>query len=68
MNSQEKIAELTLLQKALFVSGKNTWETHELPAICSSIFMADGPHGIRKQVGEADHLGLNESVPATCFP
>ena len=68
MNSQEKIAELTRLQKALFVSGKNTWETHELPAICPSIFMADGPHGIRKQMGEADHLGLNESVPATCFP
>ena len=33
-----------------------------------SIFLADGPHGLRKQAGSADHLGLNESIPATCFP
>ncbi|HBG17120.1 MAG TPA: glycosyl hydrolase, partial [Firmicutes bacterium] len=33
-----------------------------------SIMMADGPHGLRKQVGEPDHLGLQNSVPATCFP
>lgn len=29
---------------------------------------SDGPHGVRKQEGEGDHLGLNASVPATCFP
>ncbi|MBQ8032007.1 MAG: glycosyltransferase, partial [Butyrivibrio sp.] len=33
-----------------------------------SIFCSDGPHGIRKQAGAGDHLGLNASLPATCFP
>ena len=32
------------------------------------IWLSDGPHGLRKQAGESDHLGLNPSVPATCFP
>ena len=33
-----------------------------------SLFLSDGPHGIRKQAKAADHLGLNASIPATCFP
>lgn len=34
----------------------------------ASFMVTDGPHGLRKQAGESDHLGLNASVPATCFP
>ena len=30
--------------------------------------LTDGPHGLRKQADDGDHLGLGESVPATCFP
>lgn len=50
-------------------SGENVWQTRHIDkAGIRSIFLADGPHGIRKQVGSGDHLGLNASVPATCFP
>lgn len=33
-----------------------------------SLSLADGPHGVRKQVDAADHFGLSPSEPATCFP
>jgi beta-glucosidase len=60
---------LTLLQKAALLTGKNNWESHDLPALgVRSLWFADGPSGLRKQVGAADHLGLNPSQPATCFP
>lgn len=69
MKHKEIIKNLTLSNKAALMSGKNMWETvsyvdKEVP----SIFLSDGPHGLRKQTGAADHLGLNESLPATCFP
>ncbi|MHA6510388.1 glycoside hydrolase family 3 C-terminal domain-containing protein [Tessaracoccus sp. Y1736] len=63
------IEKLTTLEKAALLSGKNVWESRDLPRHgVPSFFMADGPHGIRKQVGSGDHLGLNASEPATCFP
>ena len=62
------IKKLNLGQKAALMSGKNIWETQEIDGVIPSIFLSDGPHGIRKQLGESDHLGLNDSVPATCFP
>lgn len=66
---QDIISKLSLEQKAALVSGKNTWETRDFPRFrIPSIFLADGSHGIRKQVGAGDHLGLNPSQPATCFP
>ncbi|NLE98301.1 MAG: beta-glucosidase, partial [Propionibacterium sp.] len=43
------------------------WRTKPLPGI-AQVMLADGPHGLRKQADRADHLGLNASVPATCFP
>lgn len=63
------IENLSLLQKAALLTGKSVWETHDLPGHgVRSLWLADGPHGVRKQVGSADHLGLNASEPATCFP
>lgn len=69
MKHQEIINRLTLEEKAALMSGKSVWETKDYPEKgIPSIFLSDGPHGIRKQEGEGDHLGLNASVPATCFP
>jgi len=63
------IENLTLVEKAALLSGKNVWQTRALPRHgVPSLFMADGPHGVRKQLGSSDHLGLNESEKATCFP
>ncbi len=33
-----------------------------------AVMVTDGPHGLRKQPADSDHLGLGDSVPATCFP
>ncbi|MGG5315139.1 glycoside hydrolase family 3 C-terminal domain-containing protein [Enterococcus sp. AZ072] len=68
LKNKKIIENLTLEQKASLMSGKNTWESQDIPEKIPAIFMSDGPHGLRKQVGEADHLGLNASLPATCFP
>src|ERR1700760_3919799 len=59
------LADMTLEEKALLLSGDGWWKTHaierlQIPSIC----MTDGPHGLRKVQGG----GLSESVPATCFP
>lgn len=63
------ISKMTLTEKAIFLSGKNAWETQEFPQYgIPSVWLADGPHGIRRQSGPADHLGMNESNKATCFP
>lgn len=60
---------MTLEEKAAFLSGKTVWETRDIKRLgIPSVFCSDGPHGLRKQAGEGDHLGLNASVPATCFP
>ena len=60
---------LSLLEKAALLTGKSVWETHDLPRHgVRSLWLADGPHGVRKQTGAADHLGIAESQPATCFP
>ena len=69
MNVKELIQHLTLEEKAALVQGKTMWTTWPIPRLnIPSIFLADGPHGLRKQAGPADNLGLNESIPATCFP
>ena len=63
------IQKMTLQEKAALLQGKTSWTTWNIPRLgIPSIFVADGPHGLRKQAGAEDHLGLNESVPATCFP
>lgn len=63
------IEQMTLEEKALMMSGKNTWETVDFEKYgIPSMAMSDGPHGLRRQAGAGDHLGLNASLPATCFP
>lgn len=60
---------MTLEEKARLLSGVSHWKTAPLPAHgVPSIFLSDGPHGLRKQEGKEDHLGIAESVPSTCFP
>lgn len=63
------INQMTLEEKAKMMSGKNTWETVDFEKYgIPSMAMSDGPHGLRRQAGAGDHLGLNASLPATCFP
>lgn len=63
------LKELTLEEKAGLCSGKNFWETKGVERLgVPSVMMSDGPHGLRKQAVKSDHLGLNESVKAVCFP
>lgn len=63
------ISKMTLEEKALMMSGKNTWQTVDFEKYgIPSMTMSDGPHGLRRQAGAGDHLGLNASLPATCFP
>jgi beta-glucosidase len=63
------VNDLTLEEKASLTSGADFWTTTPIErAGVPSIMMTDGPHGLRKQAEETDHLGLAASVPATCFP
>ena len=69
MDIKSLINKLTLEEKASLLQGATTWTTYGIPSLeIPSMFMSDGPVGLRKQAGAADHLGLNASVPATCFP
>lgn len=64
------ISQMTLEEKAGLCSGASFWYTKPVDRLgIPSVMMTDGPHGLRKQAGgENDHLGLNESVVAVCFP
>lgn len=63
------VAQLTLEEKAGLMSGANFWNTRGVERLgIPSIMLTDGPHGLRKQGGKSDNLGLNKSLPATCFP
>ncbi|MGO4539697.1 beta-glucosidase [Paenibacillus sp. 2TAB19] len=66
---QKLIAQMTLEEKAGMCSGLDFWHLKGVERLgIPSIMVTDGPHGLRKQKGDSDHLGVFNSVPATCFP
>ena len=69
MDSQNIISKMSLKEKISFCTGADFWHTKALPEYdIPAIMMSDGPHGVRCQKGEADMIGVNQSLPATCFP
>lgn len=68
-NIKEIVAQMTLEEKAGMCSGEDFWNLKAVERLgIPHVMVSDGPHGLRKQDGEADHLGLNESIKAVCFP
>ena len=69
MKHKDLLDQLTLEEKAALLGGKGAWDSRDIPRLnIPSMIMSDGPHGLRRQAGAGDHLGLNASLPATCFP
>lgn len=69
----EKLLDLvgcmSLEEKASTCSGADFWHTKSMERLgIPSVSVSDGPRGLRKQEKEADHLGINESIQAVCFP
>jgi len=68
-NLKELISQMTLEEKACMCSGLDFWHLKGVERLgIPSVMVSDGPHGLRKQDQEADHLGINESIKAVCFP
>jgi len=68
-NVDRILRELTLEEKAGLCSGSDFWHLKSVERLgLEKIMVTDGPHGLRKQDGDSDHVGLQNSVPATCFP
>lgn len=65
----KRLQQLTLKEKVSLLSGADHWHTKAVERLTiGQIMMSDGPHGLRAQFGDADHLRLNESEKSTCFP
>lgn len=69
MKHADLVSRLTLEEKCHLLSGRDFWQTQSVKRLgIESITLSDGPHGVRKQEGAGDQLGLNGSLPATCYP
>nr|WP_330388003.1 glycoside hydrolase family 3 C-terminal domain-containing protein [Anaerobium acetethylicum] len=69
MNIKEIVSQMTLEEKAGMCSGLDFWHTKPVERLgVPAVMVSDGPHGLRKQSDEADHLGINDSITAVCFP
>ncbi len=69
LKSKELISQMTIEEKAGLCSGKDCWKLKSIKRLgLDNIMVSDGPHGLRKQLGEKDNLGVGCSVPAVCFP
>ncbi len=63
------VSQMTLEEKASLCSGLDFWHLKGIERLgIPSIMVTDGPHGLRKQAGQGDHVGLLDSIPSTCFP
>ena len=68
-NLKELISQMTLEEKAGMCSGLDFWHLKGVERLgIPSLMVSDGPHGLRKQDDKADHLGINDSINAVCFP
>ena len=68
-NIKELISQMTLEEKAGMCSGLDFWHLKGVKRLgIPSVMVSDGPHGLRKQDEQADHLGINDSIKAVCFP
>ena len=66
---RELIAQMTLEEKAGLCSGADFWHTKAVERLgIPATMVSDGPHGLRKQDEEGDHLGINDSIKAVCYP
>ncbi len=69
MDIKHLISQMTLEEKAGLCSGLDFWHTKPVERLgIPATMVSDGPHGLRKQAEEADHLGINDSIKAVCFP
>jgi len=69
MRHADIIKQMTLEEKCFLLSGKDFWQTRSVERLeVHNMVLSDGPHGVRRQAGSGDQLGLNPSLPATCFP
>lgn len=69
MNIKEIVSSMSLSEKCYLLSGRDFWSTRSVERLgVPGITLSDGPHGVRRQIAAGDHLGLNPSFPATCFP
>ena len=69
MDIKKIIGQMTLEEKAGLCSGADFWKTKAVERLgVPQMMVSDGPHGLRKQDDQADHVGINESIKAVCFP
>ena len=69
MNIKDLVSKMTLEEKAGLCSGSDFWHTKAVERLgIPAVMVSDGPHGLRKQDLNADHLGVNISIEAVCFP
>jgi len=69
MDIKKLVSQMTLEEKAGMCSGKDFWHLKGVERLgIPEVMVSDGPHGLRKQDAEGDHLGVNDSIKAVCFP
>ena len=69
LKHEDIVKQMTLEEKCFLLSGKDFWQTRSVERLgIHNMVLSDGPHGVRRQAGAGDQLGLNPSLPATCFP